>query len=254
MAEPIDPMLAGKLDAYTVPALPPGFADKLVAAALAEPAPSGSDLPKLRCPAARRWLRGGVAGLGVIAVGMISISAAAMGYFGEPIRNAVERTPVVGKVIERVLPKSLHRPKHVASAKVVKPVTPPAAAPALVSPVADEAPPARLTPIERRKRMRAILADPEARKAWAEAHPRAAQRLRRRRAEMQRRRAEAGLAPRAGMPLQGPVRPLLRREDLTPMERRERIEQMRERRQQRLERRGMLREDRQFRRPFRNEP
>ena len=54
MAEPIDPMLAGKLDAYTVPALPPGFADKLVAAALAEPAPSGSDLPKLRCPAARR--------------------------------------------------------------------------------------------------------------------------------------------------------------------------------------------------------
>jgi type IV secretory pathway VirD2 relaxase len=40
------------------------------------------------------------------------------------------------------------------------------------------------------------------------------------------------------------------------MERRERIEQLRERRQQRLERRGMLREqgDRPFRRPFRNEP
>lgn len=250
MAEPIDPMLAGKLDAYTVPALPPGFADRLVAAALAEPAPDGGDLPKLRRPAARRWLRGSVAGLGVIAVGMISISAAAMGYFGEPIRSAVERTPVVGKVIERVLPKALHRPKHVAPAKVARPAPPPVLPPPLVAPIADEAPPARLTPIERRQRMRAILADPEARRAWIEAHPRAAQRLMRRRAEMQRRRAEAGLGPAPGGAFQGPIRPSLRREGLTPLERRERIEQWRERRRMMRERRQMLRGDR----PFRSEP
>ena len=67
MVEPIDPVLAGKLDAYTAPALPEGFADRLVAAALADPESTGSDLPKLRRVPARRWLRGGVAGLGVIA-------------------------------------------------------------------------------------------------------------------------------------------------------------------------------------------
>ena len=249
MTEPIDPILAGKLDVYTVPALPAGFADRLVAAALAEPASVGSDLPKLRRSPARRWLRGGVAGLGVIAVGMISISAAAMGYLGEPIRLAVERTPVVGpvvgKVIERVLPRSLHHAKHVAPAKMVQPVLQPAPAPAPVSSVADEIPPARLTP-------RASLADPETRQAWIKAHPRAAQRVARRRAEMQRRRAEAGLAPRSDMQMQGPERPLLRREGLTPMERRERIEQLRERRQMMRERRGMLRE--RDARPFRVEP
>ena len=37
MAEPIDPVLARKLDAFTVPTLPEGFADRLLAAALAEP-------------------------------------------------------------------------------------------------------------------------------------------------------------------------------------------------------------------------
>jgi len=252
MVEPIDPVLAGKLDAYTAPALPEGFADRLVAAALADPESTGSDLPKLRRVPARRWLRGGVAGLGVIAVGMISISAAAMGYFGEPIRLAVERTPVVGKVIERVLPRSLHHAKHVAPAKVVKPALPPAPAPALAVPVADEIPPARLTPVERRQRIRAILADPETRQAWIEAHPRAAQRIARRRAEMQRRRAEAGLSPRAGMSPHGAMRPLLRREDMTPMERRERIEQLRQRRQLMRERRGMLRE--RDAGPFRLEP
>ena len=110
MAEPIDPAAGARLDAFAVPPLPPGFADRLVAAALADSAsaaaPSGAALPPLRRPVARRWLRGGVTGLGAIAVGMISISAAAMGYFGEPIRDAVQQAPVIGKVIERVLPKA----------------------------------------------------------------------------------------------------------------------------------------------------
>ena len=258
MAEPIDSVLAGKLGAYTVPALPPGFADRLVAAALADPVSTGSALPRLRRPSARRWLRGGVAGLGVIAVGMISISAAAMGYFGEPIRLAVVQTPVVGKVIERVLPKSLRREKHEAPAKlsqaVARPVALPVQSPVATTLVPDDVPPAQLTPIERRQRFHAILADPAARQAWIEAHPKAAQRIARRRAEVQRRRADAGLAPQARLPLQGPVRPLLRREGLPMMERRERIEQLRERRQLMLERRGMLRSDRPFRRPFRGGP
>ena len=252
MVEPIDPVLARQLDAFAAPALPDGFADRLVAAALAEPVSTGSELQRLRPPAKRRWLRGGATGLGVIMVGMISISAAAMGYFGEPIRHAVERVPVVGKVIERVLPRSLHRAKPGVPARVAKPVVRPVQAPESVAPVLEEAPPARLTRIERRQRMRAILADPEARRAWIEAHPKAAQRIAQRHAEFQRRRAESGLAPQAGMPLRGPMRPLLRRERLGPVERRERIEQLRERRQQRLERRGMLR--RPGSRPFWGEP
>ena len=252
MAEPIESALARKLDGYTVTALPPGFAERLVAAALADAAPSRSELPTLRRSPARRWLRGGVAGLGFIAVGMISISAAAMGYFGEPIRHAVERAPVVGKVIERVLPRSLHRVAHVAPAKLIKPVAKPVQAPEPVAPVLEEAQPARLSPIERRLRLRAILADPEARRAWVMSHPKAAQRIAWRRAEFQRRRAEAGLGGQVRMPLRGPMRPLLRREALSPMERGERIEQFRERRRLMRERRGMLRE-RGFR-PFRAGP
>ena len=100
MVEPIDTALAHRLDAYTVPSLPAGFADRLVAATLEESAPPVSPfetaLPTMRRPAARRWLRRGATGLGAIAVGMISISAAAMGYFGEPIRLAVHEAPVVG--------------------------------------------------------------------------------------------------------------------------------------------------------------
>ena len=253
MAEPIDPMLAGKLDAYTVPALPADFVEYLVAVALAEPEPTGSELPKLRRIAARRWLHGGVSGLGVIAVGMISISAAAMGYFGEPIRHAVEQAPVVGKVIERVLPKSLHHAKAVAPAKVMRQVAPPVEPPAPAAPVTDEAPTSRLTQVERRQRLRSILADPESRQVWIEAHPRAAQRIARRRAEFQRRRADAGVGPSMGDAFQGPVRPLMRGGGLTPMERRERIEELRERRQLMRERRGMLRDDRAFRQPFRGD-
>lgn len=252
MVEPIDPVLAGKLEAFTVPALPEGFAERLVAAALEDAALAGNELPRSRRAPARRWLRGGVTGLGVIAVGMISISAAAMGYFGEPIRHAVVKAPLVGKVIERVLPKSLHRAKAVAPARIVKPVAPAVHSSEIATSVPDEMPPARLTPFERRQRLRAIFADPEARQAWIEAHPRAARRIARRRAGFQRRRAEAGLAPQAGMPLHGPMRPLLRREGLTPMERRERIEQLRERRQLMRERRRMLRE--RGYRPFRVEP
>ena len=128
----------------------------------------------------------------------------------------------------------------------------PVMAPAIAAPVMEEAPLAPMTRFERRQRVRAILADPETRRAWIEMHPMAAQRIARRRAEMRRRRAEAGFGPQAGMPLQGPMRPMLRHDGLGPVERRERIEQIRERRQLMRERRGMLR-GRGYR-PFRGEP
>ncbi len=239
--EPLDPALARKLDAFTVPALPPGFADRLVAAALAVPDAPLAGLPPLRRSPARRWLRGGAAGLGAIAVGMISISAAAMGYFGEPIRNAVSQAPVIGSVIERVIPKAARQPKKSAPVRLAKPAAPRIEVPAAV-PVPVAGPPARLTPIERRQRVREILADPEKRRAWIAAHPVAAERIARR-AELRRRRLEAGLVPparaEASEPLQGPVRPLLRP---GRAERLERLERLRERRRLRLERRGLLRE------------
>jgi type IV secretory pathway VirB10-like protein len=237
MADPIDPLLARRLDAYTVPALPAGFADRLVTAALAEP----PQLPSLRRPLARRWLRGGVTGLGAIAVGMISISAAAMGYFGEPIRNAVQTAPVIGTVIERVLPRKVHAAKKLAPARPVAPSAPATnAAPVPEAPLVEAQPAARLTPQERRERRRAIMADPEARRAWIEAHPEAAQRIAqrreemaRRRTEMRRRRAEAGFAP-----VMGPED----RARLTPEQRfelrHERMDRLRERRLRLREMRG----------------
>ena len=234
-SELVDPALAIKLDALTVPDLPPGFADRLVAAALAEAA-TASALPPLRRPRAQRWLRGGVAGLGALTVGMISISAAAMGYLGEPIRNAVSEAPVIGKVIERVIPKAARQPKKAAAPRLAKPAPPKvdaAPGPALI----EEAQSARrLTPMERRERRREIMADPEKRRAWIEAHPVAAERLMRR-AEQRRRRIEAGLPPVPGpgarigsqVPVQAMPGPM----------RRERLERLRERRRRRLEMRRL---------------
>ena len=247
-AEPIDPGLARKLDAFTVPALPGAFAERALAAALALPegeTTGALPLPRLRQPIAGRWWRRGGVGLGALAAAMISISAAAMGYFGEPVRQAIHQAPVIGGVIERVIPD---RPRR--KAKLV----PTRAAPAKVAPApvasampAEEAQPVEPLPPPRRTRaeVRRILADPEARRAWIEAHPEAAQRIAGRRAarierrravqaEVRRRRLEAGTVPRAGPELspgeiasQRPWR----------LERRERLRQWRGRRRQMLEER-----------------
>ena len=250
MAEPIDPALARKLDAFTVPALPGTFAERALAAALALPEGeahrSAPPLPRQRRTAPRRWLRGAVTGLGAVAVGMISISAAAMGYFGEPIRHAVEQAPVVGpvvgRVIERVLPRHARAAKQVAPADVVKPVAPKAAPSAITAPAPMAEPAAPLTRSERRQRLRATLADPEARKAWVEAHPVAARRIERRlqhrslRREMQRRRIEAGVASGTAPLIEQPAQQRWR------IERRERLQQWRERRQRMLEERNLQRD------------
>lgn len=241
-SEPIDPALAKRLDAFTVPALPDGFADRLAAAALAE-GQGRVPLPQLRRPATRRWLRGGIAGLGTLAVGMISISAAAMGYLGEPIRHAVSEAPVIGTVVERVIPKAMRQPRKPAAVKLAKPAAPKIEVAPSAAPLVEAQPARRLTPMERRARAREIMADPEKRRAWIEAHPVAAQRIMRR-AELRRQRIEAGIAPPPGadarlrrLPaLQGPVRAMP-----GPM-RRERLERLRERRRLRMEMRGMAQE------------
>ncbi|MGE3689946.1 MAG: hypothetical protein AB7F98_01050 [Novosphingobium sp.] len=180
MAEPIDPALVRKLDAFTVPPLPDGFAARVMAAAETLPPAVAPfpELPRQRRSRSRRWLFSGGAGLGVIAAGMLSISAAAMGYFGEPLREVVDRAPVIGKVVERVIPAHLrHRDKPRTLA--AKPVAHPSpAVPAIEG--AEPVPPAPI---------RGRFASPEERRAWIEAHPEQAARI------AERRRAWAGAHP-----------------------------------------------------------
>ena len=253
-AEPIDPGLARKLDAFTIPALPGAFAERALAAALALPEGETTGVPPLprqRRSLPRRWWRSGAFGLGAIAAGMISISAAAMGYFGEPVRLAIHEAPVIGKVIERVMPERTRRKPKLASERAVAKSVRPAPAPAASAPMAEEAQPAEpaaMLPSRWRNRaeVRRILADPEARKAWIAAHPEAARRIAERRAgrlerrqairaELRKRRIEAGIAPSAG-PSAGPA---IEGPAARPwrIERRERVRQWRERRRQMQEER-----------------
>lgn len=246
MVEPIDTALAARLDAFTAPPLPAGFAERLVATAAAMPVEAALPLPRLRPSQPRRWLRGGAAGLGALALGMISISAAAMGYLGEPIRHAVSQAPVIGTVVERVIPKALRERGKPAPVKLAQPAAPPSLAATTPAALEEAQPAAPLTPMERRERMRAIMADPEKRAAWMEAHPVAAQRIERRieRAkEIRTRRIEAGLPVRpqpeagTGAPLPDAAMPRFQRH-----ERRERLRELRRLRIERrgLEQRGML--------------
>lgn len=248
-AEPIDPKLAKKLAALTVPALPAGFAERALAAALALP----EDGPRLDAPplprqrpaqgrtGPRRWWRTGAVGLGAIAAGMISISAAAMGYFGEPVRLAIHHAPVIGKVIERVIPDRPRRKAKLVPAR--KDAEKPAPVPAASTLPAQAAQPAEplAPPWRSRTEMRRILADPEERRAWIEAHPEAARRIAERRAarierrravhaELRRRRAEAGIGPELSSGEIAPQRPWR-------LERRERLRQWRENRRRMIEQR-----------------
>lgn len=77
-AAPIVPgsPLARVLDTYAVPELPAGFADRVLAAAEARPAP----LPQLRrAPRARRWRIGQRIAIGVASFGALATAAAATG-------------------------------------------------------------------------------------------------------------------------------------------------------------------------------
>jgi hypothetical protein len=136
--------------------------------------PAAPPLPRLRKQPERRWWRVGVSALGAIVAATISISAAASGYLGEPIRKAVESAPVIGPVVERVVARRTlaHAPRLVARAKAAHPVvasTLPATLVAPLDPVERRA--------ERRRAMRERLAtDPRAQQ-WLAEHPRAAARI-----------------------------------------------------------------------------
>lgn len=248
MADPIDPALARKLDAFTVPPMPGNFADAVLARAMALPPQSSAPpLPKLRRPPRTRWWRGGAAGMGIIAAGMISVAAAASGWLGEPIREAVVKAPLIGAVIERVVPRT--RPAEVELVKQVQPEKPLPSAEAVPE---TDASLAATDPLERRaelrRRMAERLTDDPARQAWLEQHPRVAARLLRERARRdpelranirqarEEWRAERGLPPlrEARQPVVEPSATPGGQGALAGM-RAERLERIQERRQQRLE-------------------
>ncbi len=179
MVDQIDSALDRRLDMFTVAPLPGGFADRLVAQALAlphVPAAVEPGLPRRRAIPARRWWRGGAAGVGMVALGMISMSAAAMGLFGEPVQTAIHRAPVIGKIAERIAPSHPRRSVH--PAPVAKQSRSAATPSKLAGPSAAQA----VDPAPLPSQAGPLRVAPEARRAWLEAHPRAARRVAERRA------------------------------------------------------------------------
>ncbi len=226
MTDRIDPATARALDAFTVPALPADFADRLVARATATPA-----LPALLPLAAPRragrslWRRGGLILSGVAAFGLISAAAAATGVFGDRVRQTIRSAPVVGTIIASVAPETGK------AAHMVKPAKAAATKQAVVAP----APPATepvLAPMPVRDIQREIIAE------------RIANRIERR----TERREALGLPPRPIRPVA--VAPRLRA--LPPEQRAAIVERVREIRASRAETGtapvGRLPEDRAARR------
>jgi hypothetical protein len=130
---PIDGATARALDRYSVPPLSSGFADRLVAKALA--GESIAPLPPVTEPRRERrgvWARGRKVVIGVAAFSLMSAAAAATGVFGDAAKNV----PVIGPLIAIVAPAP--KPKAIVTPKP-KPAAP---APKLVAPpvVADEPP------------------------------------------------------------------------------------------------------------------
>jgi len=194
------------LDRNAVPALSAGFADRVVAAAIA----SGAAMPPLANRGAPRrdrrglWRRAGQAAIGVAAFGMMSAAAVASGLLGAvgievPVLTAMLAPQKAKPVPEKKTPVRL--------AAKAKPVAAPATAEALppASLAADpERPPwqqammARRAANEARRNAfvdahpglrEAIAAGPEARKAYMAQHPEVRDEVRARRIEAQTRRA-----------------------------------------------------------------
>lgn len=133
---PIDGATAHALDRYSVPPLSPGFADRLVAKALAGEAIDA--LAPVTAPRrARRgvWARGRRVVIGVVAFSLMSAGAAATGVFGDAARNV----PVIGPLIAIVAPKS--KPKAIVTPK---PKPAPAAPKLATPPVIAQEPPIKV--------------------------------------------------------------------------------------------------------------
>jgi len=199
----LDPALREMLDAFAVPPLSPGFADRVVAAARGTEALLPPAVPSRR-DRRGRWIRGHRVVIGVVAFGLMSAAAAATAIFGEAVRTM----PVIGQLIASVVPaRPTSSPRKVAVAKP-KPVGTPVA-------VVEDSPPVEalpLTPPERRAIRREFVAE------------RIATGLARR----DERRQELGLPPRPPRPAQ--IIPILRR--IPPADRAAIIERVREIRQE----------------------
>jgi hypothetical protein len=132
---PIDGATARALDRYDVPPLSPGFADRLVAKALA--GESVDALPPVTAPRRGRrgvWARGRRVVIGVAAFSLMSAAAAATGVFGDAAKNV----PVIGPLIAIVAPKP--KPAAIAAPKP-KPKPAPAAPKLVPPPVIAQEPP-----------------------------------------------------------------------------------------------------------------
>lgn len=186
MSDPVfTPTEKAALDRFAVPPLSAGFADRVVAASADRPVPDMSASPWQRRSGRRSWRRASIIG-GGIALSLLSAAAAATGYLGEPVRQAVREAPVIGPIIARVAPVKAD-PVRIAKAPKAVPAAKPAQA-ATADPVdmqrAESAQrivdrikevrkerreaglPARLTPRERREVWRSL--PPEDRKAVAD--------------------------------------------------------------------------------------
>lgn len=207
MSDPrLDPALRDALDRFTVPSLPQGFADRVVAAATSPAAQRSIGVPARRD---RRggWVRGHRVIIGAVAFGLMSAAAAATAIFGDVARTM----PVIGPLIASIAPE---KPEpRIKKAVVVKPQAvskDPTQQTALGNPLPLETPP--LVIQERRELRREFVAQ------------KIAARLERR-AEV---REELGLPPRPARPAR--VMPVLRR--LPPVERAAIVERVREIRQE----------------------
>jgi hypothetical protein len=118
MTEPaFPPHVAAALDRLTVPPLPKGFAERLAARIEAGNLPADADaaLPPLPSPRLSRmrqvgWRRGGRIVASIAALGLATATAAASGFFGQPVY-----VPVVSETLAKAelvpLPERQEKPK-----------------------------------------------------------------------------------------------------------------------------------------------
>lgn len=113
------PAIAALLDGYTVPALPKGFADRLIERAQLRQEVAA--LPAKRRTGASPWKRTGRAIASVAAISLFTAAAAAGGIFGKPLyvpgitevmqqANIIERKPQVVAQHRAVKPKAVATP------------------------------------------------------------------------------------------------------------------------------------------------
>lgn len=146
MSGSFDPVTKRALDAFTVPPLSDGFADRVMART--EAASALPELPPLASPrrdARGGWRRSGIILASVAAFSLVSAAAAATGIFGANVRASVRAAPVLGPIIASVAPE---RPKpivvrKVKPARIIAPVikTAPIVAPPVIAPAEAILPP-----------------------------------------------------------------------------------------------------------------